>query len=144
MVLISTAAAPSSWAKSCRKLISETCRFPSICARVAALTWTLQRYCNTARPTNTAASAGTATHRRRRSLVCGLVISIRCYGRLRGELPGHLVIHYRFRLPLKVDRKPGGPQWPLQQGAELSQKLWFVDHSVGAASGTRRAKLSAG
>src|SRR5580765_7673625 len=31
--------------------------------------------------------------------------------------PGHLLIHYRFRLPLKVDRKPGGPQWPLQQGA---------------------------
>ena len=74
MVLISTATAPSSWPKSCRKLIKDMCRLASICARVASLTCPLHRYCNTASPTNTAANAGMATHRKRRSLACGLFI----------------------------------------------------------------------
>src|SRR3954462_8804879 len=83
MVLISTATAPNSWERSWRKLMSETCRLASICARVAALTCPLQRYCNTARPTNTAAIAGTATHRRRRSLACDLFIQFQL-----GEIAG--------------------------------------------------------
>src|SRR6476619_7490664 len=74
MVLISTATAPSSWPKSCRKLINDMRRLVSICARVASLTCPLHRYCNTASPANTAANAGMATHRRRRSLACGFIL----------------------------------------------------------------------
>jgi hypothetical protein len=144
MLLISTATAPSSWPKSCRKLIKDVCRFASICDRVASLTCPLHLYCNTARPANTAAIAGTATHRKRRSLACGLFIHFQ----LRGLAALGPIICADSRL-LKIIcvrlrscrlNSRAGPQRSLQQRAQFPQEFGFVNHRLGSASGARRTK----
>jgi hypothetical protein len=148
MVLISPATAPSSWAKSCRKLMRETCRLESICARVASLTCPLHRYCSIARPTNTAANAGIATHRRRRSLACGLSMHFQLWvGDARA---------YHPRRSASLDYKSAlcschhcvyartGPQRPFQQRAQLVQEFGLVNHRLGSASGARLQKSGAG
>jgi hypothetical protein len=144
MVLTSTATAPSSWTKSCRKLIKDMCRFASICARVASLTCPLHRYCSTASPTNTAAIAGIATHRKRRSLTCGLFIlfdfgtgDARAYNPCRFAFIRLYVCLFRLRDCLC---SWAGPQRSFQQCAELAQESGFVNDGLGSASGARRAK----